>query len=74
LRIPEEAGHLFRSKAAMHSERRRPPIPVNSATYSGVFGLSFRQFPATAESWLARAGFVSNLIIYDIFKLLVPFS
>ena len=55
LRIPEENGHPFRLKPAMYSERKRPPIPVNSATYSGVFGLSFRQVSATAES-PSRAG------------------
>ena len=30
LRIPDEAGHRFRSKAATDSDRFRPPIPTQS--------------------------------------------
>jgi hypothetical protein len=30
LRIPDEAGHRFRTKAATDSDRFRPPIPTQS--------------------------------------------
>jgi hypothetical protein len=32
LRIPDQACHRFHGKAATHSIRKLPPIPVNPAT------------------------------------------
>lgn len=40
LRIPEQTGHPFRSKAATHSDRKWPPNPVET-------GHPFRSKPAT---------------------------